>query len=410
MRIAKWEIQSLPTTILIVVGLLVWVFTPNGVIAYYEATYAESAHGDLSYGVNHSGTGYPTGSCAHCHDTFDGSSCGVNELMFFALNKPISQTNNFCFQCHQGVGPVQDGGIPYANDDYGSQFGGGTANSTNIKDAFNFGKPNQTWDTGSSHKIENVRNWVQTTMSWGDWITINTNGCVVCHPPHHAQKNHDPYTTYKTAVRLPSQGGTYPDNLWGDEAGVLPSEMMSEYTAKYRAPYRMGKTTYEPDGSDTTDGSNLPHFVKFCFNCHQKAIPTDANIDGDLHPIVWDTTAVGNKHGQAHDPTNRDQEGGLIAPYTPDHYNYVLACTDCHEPHGSTNPFLLRTCVNGKDNISISIADGADDWSHLAAYEFCTACHYVNQEVGHHAFDDTNKTTWTCTGVCHGHREGGFGF
>ncbi|MBW1744697.1 MAG: hypothetical protein JRJ47_14920 [Deltaproteobacteria bacterium] len=67
----------MPTKILIVVGVLVWVFMASDAIAWYPATYAESAHGDPTSGVNRSGTECPTGTpcptgdCAHCHDTFE---------------------------------------------------------------------------------------------------------------------------------------------------------------------------------------------------------------------------------------------------------------------------------------------------------------------------------------------------
>ncbi len=63
-----------------------------------------------------------------------------------------------------------------------------------------------------------------------------------------------------------------------------------------------------------------------------------------------------------------------MAPYEdPDeNYNYVLSCTDCHESHGSPNEWLLRTSVNGKDNITTDRWEG--DW-----WDFCTACHVLTQ-------------------------------
>ncbi|MBW1859519.1 MAG: hypothetical protein JRI70_05430, partial [Deltaproteobacteria bacterium] len=135
------KIKHLPTTPLIIVAVFLWVFGLPDVAPAFDF-HAESAHGNLAYGVDRSGAtceNWPgeecvTGSCAHCHDTFDPDICesDVNGLMLFAPNNPDSQTDNFCFECHQSEDTVQQ----VTNYDYGATFGGGIANSTNIKDAF----------------------------------------------------------------------------------------------------------------------------------------------------------------------------------------------------------------------------------------------------------------------------------
>jgi hypothetical protein len=51
-----------------------------------------------------------------------------------------------------------------------------------------------------------------------------------------------------------------------------------------------------------------------------------------------------------------------------------LSCTDCHEPHGSPNKWLLRTTVNSK--IGLSVSSGSDWW------DFCTACHTSSHNPG----------------------------
>lgn len=242
-------------------GVLVCVFTHTQAIAYHVATYAESGHGDPTAGVNRStatcenwpGGACVTGSCAHCHDIFDPNFCGndPNGLMLFDPKDAPSQSDNFCFQCHDSASPVQ----AVTNNDYGSEFGGGTPNSTNIKDAFNFGLPNQASTTGSSHNLIKVRNWWKN-QSGGDWVAADTNPCMMCHDHHLSQKNHDPYPvppTYKTAVIRPdarSSGINTPGNLWGDEANSdtgdeLLSEALVGYT--YQAPLRVGGN-YEPGG------------------------------------------------------------------------------------------------------------------------------------------------------------------
>jgi nitrate reductase cytochrome c-type subunit len=412
--------KYLPSTILIVVGLLMWVFTPSDVIAYYEATYAESAHGNTDpppgYGVNRSGTGYPIVDCAHCHDNFDDSSCGVNELMLFAPMNPTSQTDNFCFECHSASTEHQQ----VINEDYGATFGGGTANSSDIQAAFNFGKPNQTWDDGSSHNLQMLRDWWDG-RSGGDWVTTDTNACVICHDPHYSQKNHDPYPTpdYKTAVRRAnarSSGVNQPRNLWGDEDHnyeLMGLNTNGEYTDLYQAPYYGSGPSgpFEPAGNDTSNGSNLPNFVSFCLSCHVVYVDqTDVNLpSGILCRLTWTTN--GDEHGKNHDARSSSVEGTVKAPYT-DGNSYCLSCTDCHEPHGSPNPFLLRTCVNGKDGISIASFEPLfDDWRSLALYDFCTACHVVyttdtdpRAEGSHREFTSEQAPTWDCA-MCHTHDE-----
>ena len=74
MQTTKFKIQYLPATILIVVGVLLWVLSLAPVVT--AGTYAESAHGDTTNGINRPGTECPTGTpcprgeCTHCHDTF----------------------------------------------------------------------------------------------------------------------------------------------------------------------------------------------------------------------------------------------------------------------------------------------------------------------------------------------------
>jgi len=248
-------------------------------------------------------------------------------------------------------------------------------------------------------------------------MTANTNACIACHDAHYSQKNHDPYPSppqYKTAIRKPNDPSSEqnrPRNLWGDEANSdAGDEIMSEYTAGYQAPYRVGNATYEPAGDLIQDGSNLPNFVGFCNTCHANAIPngrTDANVGSrNLYTSKWGPE--GNVHGKKAGAPSATNGGHLTDPYSqPDAYNYVLSCTDCHETHGSPNPFLLRTCVNGKDGITVSISSGHTDWNYLNFYEFCSACHNIAIGAGttHGWITESNKTTTDCmmNGACHTH-------
>jgi hypothetical protein len=127
----------------------------------------------------------------------------------------------------------------------------------------------------------------------------------------------------------------------------------------------VGSTVYEPAGDGTTDGTNLPNYKNFCMSkCHARTNVYSSERGENLAQIYWGTS--GDYHGK------NSGEGGMgyqTAPYTKTKKNYVLNCSDCHEPHGSGNEWLLRTTVNGKDNITVP---AAGDW-----WEFCTACHVL---------------------------------
>jgi hypothetical protein len=410
MQTARFKTQYLPTIIFVATVVVVWVFTHSDVIADYQgATYAQSAHGDPADGVNRStatcenwpGEECVTGSCAHCHDTFDPTICvnDVNGLMMFAPNNPTSQTENFCFECHcDPSSPDQKQSGMVQNKDYGATFGGGTANSTNIKDAFNYGPPNQPENgtSGSSHGLLAIQGWTKN-RTIGDWITDDTNACVVCHDPHYAQKNYPVETTgqggVKTAIRRPharSSGTNTPWNQWGDESGGSPPELTSE-DITYQPPKR-ADSGYEPAGS------NLPNFLRFCdyTSCHSVVIGDDAHdayfAQGrNLYAIVW--TAGGDTHGLQNSSSFSDK-GITKPPYGVEGTNYVLSCTDCHETHGSPNQWLLRTTVNGVD---------VGEFEQGKWYNFCLACHEFTESYFPHDYPDEMPCSTTS---CHYHGRG----
>jgi hypothetical protein len=311
--------------------------------------------------------------------------------MLFAPNDnptPTTQSDNFCFGCHKGSGSVQvrDGGLK--NHTYSTNFGGGAATLTTIYDAFNA--------PGSSHNLSDV---LSHAVGRGIGFTSDMNPCFVCHDQHLAQRNY-PVTSsglggVKTAIRrpgdLPDPATSTPTNLWGDEYPATPGELMKDYTNKYQAPYYKGGSNYEPANDATDDGSNLPNFKNFCFNCHGRN-DVSSTGHGTLTQIDWTTS--GDYHGKGH---GLYSAGGYTKdPYgtVEEAYNFVLACTDCHEPHGSTNRWLLRTCVNGKDNITIT--DDTYSW-----YEFCTACHVLTWALD--SFHKEPPTGEVPCGTCHEH-------
>lgn len=375
----KPKVQFVPTICVVTLAALMWIISYGG--SALAENYGDSAHGNTEGGVNRSGTGYDIGNCAHCHDTFDDTVCGVNLLMLFAPDNPTSQNDNFCFQCHKSDGAAQQ----VANNDYGATFGGGTAMFTSIYDAFN---PSGTY--ASSHDLEDLQAFARG-RDWGSWMTEDTNACLVCHDQHLSQKNFPVLASgdggVKTAVRRGDDVNTFPGDLWGNESGIVGrpetmADLMSEWEMVYQAPYH-GATgdpvtgPFEPAGDSTSDGSNLPNFVWACAEtCHSQ------DIDSDTGPIAVDWTT--SMHGGGAADNSPGDWGWLKPPYSDAlRGSYVLSCTDCHETHGSSNATLLRTTVNGVSGLTTG-DEGCNYPDGGYWYYWCQACHDLtyNPETG----------------------------
>jgi len=372
--------------------LVVSVFFYKLAFGWYPARYTESAHGDSTSGVNSSGSSYAVGNCGHCHyqhASIDGTSHTAYDFGLFYANNPTSQDDNFCFQCHDSDSSVQ----AVINYSYSKTFGGGSSATPNdIKDAFNLAG-----DDASTHNLADIQSHI---ISRAIGFTSDENACCTCHDPHISQKNFPVVYTgrggVKTAIRTLSCYELRPTNLYGDEDAATSgfNERVIDASAKYQAPYQVGKTTYEPDGLDSVPaggwGSNMPNYKAVCsLKCHG-VTGVSSTEHGTLEQIDWGLT--GDMHGRGHDDTAG--WGSTIAPYGTETYNYYLSCTDCHESHGSTNEWLLRTTVNGKDNIQIT---ETGRW-----LDFCTACHVLDGCSCWHTGDGGDGVAPICS-TCHYH-------
>jgi hypothetical protein len=345
--------------------------------------YLSSAHGNSSYGVNRTDTagfGYAIGNCAHCHEqhaSIGGSEpnpiggptkfCLLADNFSGVTSKPYSQSDNVCFYCHVDTvtGTLQN--PAFNNFSYSVTFGGYTAPASySIFEAFN---------STSYHNLNDVLNFAKST--WSSTFTANSNPCSACHNVHIAKKScgkpSGSFDSTKSAISKPSDHG----NLWGDE------EKMSNYTGGYQAPYYNSTITYEPDGSATSDPSKLPDYVTFCTDCHNSTNSIYSTViwtlfNRNLYTIDW----ANEMHG-GYVATYCSLSGAslLAAPYDglTKCGQYVLACTDCHEPHGSPNNFLVRKQVNNGIVIVTQYGDGnspeggdrfGKEWVWL-----CRSCH-----------------------------------
>ena len=359
----------------LLISLLILLISPYSSLVS-AGPYLDSAHGNTSYGVNRSSIaslGYAQGNCAHCHEQH--ASIGGDSHTPYDYELFATYSTDFCYQCHKGTGSVQVGGI--TNNNYsGPDFGGGTADFTNIYDAFNADASG-----GSSHDLASV---LQYAKDLGYVPSSHNNACLVCHPVHRAKANkRDPDDPTDTCIRRPSDYGT--DNLWGDDTN---EQMNDNWSATYQAPYFSSTSSYEPGGTSSTDGSKHPDYATFCLDCH-------STWDGegtDCGPgIDWPDTRGCNRppaHGNADGDWDPADEGDCASPWSAEG-RYVLSCLDCHEPHGSTNWHLLRTEVN---NSSVTWTSRPTKNS---PGDFCFACH-KNVDSGHYAW-------YTYCDECHTH-------
>lgn len=350
--------------------------------------YLSSAHGSSGVGVKRNSaelTDYSTGNCSHCHEqhaSVDGQEPApvdgaASPYVLFAPTNPTSQTDNFCFNCHGKIPNYQNGG-GVINRSYSYRAGGWTSDTIDdIAESF---------ASISAHDLGDISTFIAGKWGYSD----KSNPCVACHNPHAAQG--DPAGNGSTVKSIatrgyplsrPSQHTSDPSALWGDGAG----EKMSNYATspKYQAPLRFGSTTnYEPDGSTTQDGSNLTDTVTFCTDCHNLTNTIwSSSLSRNLKKFDWSA----EKHGGG-GASDRGGGADVITPYADAKLGqYVLACTDCHEGHGSPNPFLVRKVTNKK---VVTIPGGRGKWEPL-----CDSCHTGDTSPFHHsAFAG-------CTMQCH---------
>jgi len=381
--------KRFPQTLLLAAFFIAGASIPGQVPPCAAGPYKSSAHGDSTAGVKRSSTtDYAQGNCAHCHEMH--SSMGGGEptpntpaagpdpyALFYAsfsgkTTNTYDQTDLFCFFCHAATSSYQVNGID--NKDYSATFGGYTTDSPlGIHEAFN---------QFSYHNLNDIKTFITDPSRSGWGFTAASNPCTGCHNPHLAKRNkanvQDP--SY-TALSRPSAHA----DLWGDDDNA--GERMDEITGNdYQAPYD-DNGAYEPLGSTTGDGANMPAYNTLCLDCHSQAITSTVlsavdKLNRNLYPIDWtttggDATSAGDKHGANTATTIRS----TLAPYgsIATKTNYTLACVDCHEPHGSPNAFLLRRQVNNVtasgSGPMYSIAVSPPEVSESTIGFLCEKCH-----------------------------------
>lgn len=134
------------------------------------------------------------------------------------------------------------------------------------------------------------------------------------------------------------------------------------------------------------DGTLRGNISEFCVLCHQGpgvAAPIDAGIWVPYDIRLTDDTAVTNGGGAPHD--NFDPVEYFTDTRSAHGEGGSLVCTVCHDPHGSSNAFMLREYVisagghgvpEGQTSGQIAGFDDTDTAEQRAILSsFCDGCH-----------------------------------
>ncbi|GBE34706.1 doubled CXXCH motif [bacterium BMS3Bbin06] len=183
--------------------------------------------------------------------------------------------------------------------------------------------------------------------------------CLNCHWPHGVRDDNPP-------------GQFYPN-------------MTVEQTVEQKDTNNMAvlDTSQSPSYPVPSDSNDL------CLTCHDTQVYSSTE-GRNLDVINW--TVVQHGTVAASGTSRGDLENPYLAYSNGYSNNLVLACTDCHTPHGSGNIFLIRDTINSQ---SVSVTT-AGYW-----YGICDACHKINSGMRHPAYPNGS-----CSGMmgCHGTR------
>lgn len=131
---------------------------------------------------------------------------------------------------------------------------------------------------------------------------------------------------------------------------------------------------YSQDG----DAAGSPNGIDFCISCHNGETPAgvgpvpeyglNGNKLGDAYMSVH-SHGYGFAKGTGSRP-GFDWNATLKAPYF---YGMgPLPCTECHDPHGSSNVYHLKENINGQTGLRVTDPNGNDSQD---VEEWCGACH-----------------------------------
>jgi predicted CXXCH cytochrome family protein len=159
--------------------------------------------------------------------------------------------------------------------------------------------------------------------------------------------------------------------------------------------------TWDGTGAPATKGD----VGGFCLTCHVDPTTTAPIPPGPNTPYTVGLTddsgaATDDADGTPHD-TFTAADWLTLSPHGPSATDGGIACTACHDPHGSSNAYLLREAVASPDGATTAIVTGFNGLAGDAAtlQTFCQTCHASLPT------DADHTGTPLCT-QCHSHGTG----
>lgn len=119
--------------------------------------------------------------------------------------------------------------------------------------------------------------------------------------------------------------------------------------------------------------------AEICYNCHSDSInlpSSSSNMRLEFDPA-----------NASYHPVERVAKGRSTSLFKDLPQGSFITCTQCHEPHGSDYPPLLR--------VNYTVADGAES---LYAYELCYTCHNRDSILSNQSFKGSQSNDY-------GHKE-----
>jgi predicted CXXCH cytochrome family protein len=256
--------------------------------------------------------------------------------------------------------------------------------------------------------------------------------CDVCHESHASHNDHLlRYSSFMVCVQCHNGVTSGPPDLWSqlqasEETGtmlpILPQNQAGGGRASCQNCHNTHAVTSKNPLVDPHDPSPagawtgpLDDLKTYCFRCHNGSpLPTAAETGVWADPVLGTggTTVAANiqlaydtnVHGYG-TPTDTVTTQAHLRPDMGYGVGAVLKCESCHETHGSSNRYGLKTTVvsaNGAESVSGLLVYRTPSGGHDMRF-FCNACH-VWDPATHDSLAGTSTAQFPvdCT-RCHTH-------
>ena len=372
----------------------------------------------------HSGITTPqwsaTVSCFSCHNT---GGTGPLPSAASVIGKHPQHANNDavytdCALCHQNAASYTavGGHLDHQNLTVNVTMAGITYTEVTGGGGVNYAATDFV-DNGTCASTTGCHGASTLTGGWAASATL-ANGCFACHG--------NSLTAAETGTTKPA-------------VDAIPNPV--NFTNQY-AVFGHGRTSATNYTGSNSPGANLTGYTGAaspgCYSCHSSAAPhtpgasaTDPFRLGVYANNIEGLCSQASCHPAAEIQTHKKS---IIGGTTTWVNNYDFKCTDCHDPHGDTNFYMVRSHISAP-TLTTDTSFGSDvygtpqDTANISAITFtsltgnatnsygvntatngiCEVCHIDTTEVAYYrrnvAETNTHNPTGKCTS-CHTHLAG----